>query len=514
MEGVSSRHAGGGQDEKEISVSKQGERVKLPDIIIFNPDSYRADVLGHLDNPAAVTPNLDRLIDEGGVSYANAFAQNPVCTPSRCSFMTGWYPHVHGHRSMKNMLKLHEPSVLSVLRRAGYHVWWGGKNDLVCVEKPEDYLRYCDTKFKPDTRYRGYRKAPSLPPDDPRRGAFYGGVMEPDPDAEYHDTDRAWVEGAIDRLRLKADETPLCLYLPLHFPHPAYHVESEYYEKIDPSRLPPRIPAPEPGAGHPPILDALRREYGAARIDEQTWREVKRIYYGMCMKIDHLFGRLMNALKETGRYDNTLVVFLSDHGDFAGDYSLPEKTHATLQDALLRVPFLIKPHAACKVMPGVRSALTELVDMPATIYDLLGIDPEYTVQGHSLRDSLAGDDQEHHDAVFAEVGSRDNDTSFKNLDVLSMPPDSFYAMQSRAALKAHANGTYAVSCRTRDFKYIRRGYQTKHELYDLRSDPGECRNLYGMHAVAETERMMERRLLDFFMTTADVLPHRQDSRKV
>ncbi|MFH1569680.1 MAG: sulfatase-like hydrolase/transferase, partial [Gemmatimonadota bacterium] len=89
-------------------------------LVIFNPDSYRGDVLGHLGNPGAHTPNVDALVADGAVSYAHAFAQNPVCTPSRCSFMTGWYPHAHGHRSMKNMLKPHEPNLLSVLKREGY----------------------------------------------------------------------------------------------------------------------------------------------------------------------------------------------------------------------------------------------------------------------------------------------------------------------------------------------------------------------------------------------------------
>lgn len=489
---------------------------KRPTIIIFNPDSYRGDVLGHLGNAGAVTPNLDALLHDGGVSYANAFAQNPVCTPSRCSFMTGWYPHVQGHRSMKNMLKSYEPNLLSVLRREGYHVWWGGKNDLFAVEKPEDYLNYCDTKFQPKGySYTGYRQPPPLASDDPRRGAFYAGVMPRDPAATYNDYDTACVEGAIEQLHSHThDEAPLCLYLPLGFPHPAYSVEAEFYDMIDPERLPPRIPSPEPGTPQVPVLDALRSEYQSGRIDEETWRDVKRIYYGMCAKIDHLFGRLVAALKETGRYDDSLILFFSDHGDFTGDYGLPEKTHSTLQDALLHVPFLIKPPADGAVCPGIRNALTELIDMPATIYDLLQIEPGYAVQGQSLRASLAGNDAVHHDAVFAEVGSRANEASFKNLDVVSMPPDSFYAMQSRAALKAHQNGTYAVSCRTRDYKYIRRGYSDFHELYDLRTDPHERDNLHGDPAYAAIEARLERRLLDYFMQTADVLPFRQDSRKV
>ena len=77
---------------------------KRPNIIIFNPDQWRGDVLGHVGNPAAYTPNLDRFVEEDAVSFKNAFCQNPVSTPSRCSFMTGWYPHTRGHRTMHYML--------------------------------------------------------------------------------------------------------------------------------------------------------------------------------------------------------------------------------------------------------------------------------------------------------------------------------------------------------------------------------------------------------------------------
>jgi arylsulfatase A-like enzyme len=62
---------------------------KKPNIIIFNPDQWRGDVMGHLGNPGAVTPNVDRLVQENAVSFSTAFCQNTVCTPSRCSFMTG-----------------------------------------------------------------------------------------------------------------------------------------------------------------------------------------------------------------------------------------------------------------------------------------------------------------------------------------------------------------------------------------------------------------------------------------
>ena len=117
-----------------------------PHILIFNPDEWRGDVMGHLGNPAAVTPNLDAIVESEAVSFANAFCQNPVCTPSRCSFMTGWYPHVRGHRTMFHMLQPDEPMLLRDLKNAGYFVWWGGKNDVVPAQNGFD--DYCDVKYQ------------------------------------------------------------------------------------------------------------------------------------------------------------------------------------------------------------------------------------------------------------------------------------------------------------------------------------------------------------------------------
>ena len=114
---------------------------KKPHIIIFNPDQFRTDALHHMGCEASVTPNFDRTVMEDGVSFSNAFCQNPVCTPSRCSFMTGWYTHVHGHRTMYHMLREHEPVLLKILKENDYYVWWGGKNDLIPGQN--DPLEYC-----------------------------------------------------------------------------------------------------------------------------------------------------------------------------------------------------------------------------------------------------------------------------------------------------------------------------------------------------------------------------------
>ena len=125
---------------------------KKPNIIIFNPDQWRGDMLGYLGYPGAITPNLDKIIKKDAVAFKNAYCQATVCTPSRCSFMTGWYPHVHGHRTMHYMLHTDQgdSSILSELKKSNYFIWWGGKNDLIAGQ--EGFRNHCDIYFEPTNK--------------------------------------------------------------------------------------------------------------------------------------------------------------------------------------------------------------------------------------------------------------------------------------------------------------------------------------------------------------------------
>ena len=92
-------------------------------------DEMSASALGCYGNPAVRTPEFDRIASEG-TRFENCFVQNPVCSPSRCSLMTGTYVHNRGHRTLWNLLKPDEPSLLRYLKQGGYEVKWFGKNDL------------------------------------------------------------------------------------------------------------------------------------------------------------------------------------------------------------------------------------------------------------------------------------------------------------------------------------------------------------------------------------------------
>lgn len=482
-----------------------------PHILIFNPDSYRGDVLGHLNNPGAVTPNVDAMVQHGAVSYANAFAQNPWCTPSRCSFMTGLYPHVQGHRSMKHMLRSHEPNILQVLKHQGYKVWWGGKNDLISVKTREDFFDHVSIKNKP-VPARGRRTSPAIDMDDPRYPMYYRGVFEGEgQDWPFVDSDCMHVRAAAQHIAADPLDEPMCMFLPLGNPHPAYAVEKDFYDLIDPAKLPPRLGVPQ--ADHP-VMNKQRDIFKSHRLSEDHWREIKHVYYAMCAKVDALFGQVVTALKNRGIYDNTLIIFLSDHGDLTGDLDLPEKPVVSLHDALLRVPLVIKPPANVEFKPGVRHSLVELVDMCPTIYDLLNIKPGYDMQGQSLQPSLAGDDSPSRPCVFAELGSRPGEDAFHDQDVLNWKATDFYYQKQLSFHDRFVAGSYAGMARTPDFKYIRRRYENIEELYDLQQDPGELHNVAGQPAYAQAQARMKDHLLDHLMHSVDTLPQDIDPRNI
>lgn len=115
-----------------------------PNILYFVADQMRADTQHYLGNPASITPNLDALVEEG-VGFENAYCQNPVCVPSRCSFLSGLYPHTTGHRTMHFLQEEDEPNILRIMKNAGYEVIWIGRNDVVPGDKTK--TDYCDEYY-------------------------------------------------------------------------------------------------------------------------------------------------------------------------------------------------------------------------------------------------------------------------------------------------------------------------------------------------------------------------------
>lgn len=503
---------------------------KRPHIVIFNPDQWRGDVMGHLGNPAALTPHLDAAVAADAVSFRWAFCQNPVSTPSRCSFMTGWYPHVRGHRSLLHMLRPDDPCLLKILKDSGYFVWWGGKNDLVPAQK--GFEDYCSVRFrdKPEDHQRwGLTRRPMFGDPKQWRGpsggdnyySFFGGKLDKGGDPIYLDGDWCYTLAACDLIRTwqrheasGSGSRPLCIYLPLTYPHVPYCVEEPYFSAIDRAKLPPRILAPHDWNGKPHMLQGIHERLGMQGWSENRWNELRATYYGMCARVDDQFGYVISALKQAGIYDDTAIFFFSDHGDFTGDYGLVEKNQNTFEDCLTRVPFVIKPPASVGAQSGVRDAFVELIDFPATVFALTGIQPQYTHFGRSLLPLLRGQATEHRDAVFCEGGRLPGEKQARDYhrDEELTPGLMYWPREVLQDQEGPVLGK-ATMCRTRDFKFVRRLLEPD-ELYDLRNDPAELHNLAADPAYASVVERLALRMLDWYQQTADVVPWDEDDRWV
>jgi len=497
---------------------------RQPNIIIFNPDQWRGDVMGHLGNPAAVTPFLDRLVADDAVSFRHAYCQNPVCTPSRCSFMTGWYPHVRGHRTMHHMLHAEhdETNLLRELKSHGYTVWWGGKNDL--IPGGSTFSEHCDVHHRPDRaalKARGLTLRPGThgtapqwrgPKDGDNYYSFFCGKLDAGNEELYCDGDWAHVLAAIDFIRDYRSEQPFCLYLPLANPHPPYAVEEPYYSCTDRQKLPPRIPGIDDPA-KPRLLQGIRDRQGLRNWPEERWNELRATYYGMCTRLDRQLELLVDALKDHGHYDDSALFLFADHGDFTGDYGLVEKTQNTFEDCLTRVPLIVKPPKDQPLSPGIRDGLVELVDFTETVYDLTHIDPGYDRFGMSLLPSLADPATPLRDAVFCEGGRRKGEMQSAEAESSSAfdPEGLYWPRCSLQILDDHPWHSKAVMCRTANAKYVYRLYEDD-EFYDLTKDPAELHNAIDNPAYRDAIATLRERTLRWLVETADVVPRITDPR--
>lgn len=488
--------------------------AKKPHIVIFNPDQMRADALHHLGNPASITPNLDSIAANDAVSFRNAFCQNPVCTPSRCSFLTGLYPHTYGQRTISHMLHDNQSSLLMELKNAGYYVWMNGRNDFLPAQKPGIF-----DKHATETYFGG--NVQQLGPEDPNiKGelgsdsfySFYNGKLKVNEQGVNYSSDDDSVDAAIDRIKNRPADQPLCIFLGLLYPHPPYQIEEPYFSAIDRSKLPPRILPPESWEGKPSMVKGLFENFGMQGWTEERWDELRAVYLGMCMKVDYLFGKLCQALKDEGIYDDTAIFFFSDHGDYTGNYGIVEKNQNTFEDCLTNVPFLIKPPKGIEVDAGVSDGMVELVDFYATAIELAGVEPDHTHFGKSLLQVIKDRSKEHREYVFCEGGRLLEERHCSEAsDVGGLNP--YFPYYPRISLQASEGPEHgkATMLRSKKYKYVRRLFE-KDEFYDLENDPMELHNRIDDPEYSNIINEFRINMLDWYQTTCDIVPFKQDSR--
>lgn len=496
--------------------------MKKPHVIMFVADQYRMDSIGYGSCEAAVTPNFNQLAEEG-LGFQHAFCQNTVCVPSRISFMTGYYPHVKGYRTMHHLAGSDEPNLLKNMKDNGYHVYWGGRNDI--LREDVDLRAYChERNNRYEAMFNAYRgrsednkgertkkvlkhmkeeREKRMKGPERFRYSHYYGVEDV---SGFRDADMLEIQDAITFIRHYDGEEPLMLYLALALPHPPYQVDQKYYDQIDPNKIPKPIRlTPEQLNMKPAMERGIRANQKLYHMSDEELKEIKRVYLAMGTKLDDGFGQLMHALKEKGMYDDSLIMMFSDHGDYTGDFEIAEKSQNTFEDVLTNVPLIIKPPFNVDSKLG-EEALVELIDLQATIYDIADIEAPHTHFGQSLLPILKGK-KEHRDFVFTEGGRIDGEEHCT--DSGHAKSNEYWA---RTVVQNEIPGhTKALMVRNKSYKFVYRLYE-KNEFYDLEKDPYELNNEIENEAYASFIHEFKKVALKHYMETTDVVPKRRDAR--
>jgi len=421
--------------------------MKPKNALVIMGDHFRADAMGCLGNPLALTPNLDRL-SARSVRFENCFTQSPVCSPARHTLATGRYVHAHGVANNRDKPLPGMRTLAHALQPLGYrrfqtgHMHWGDPlmdngyeewtKTHVWLESASSAARkYCEWEHQAMTRRR--TAGPS-----PRNRQEYSGYT--------------MARRAIEKMESAVGcGEPFLGWVAFSEPHPPFYPPREIYERIDQSRI--ALPGQAPEGAPPPHPDILKKRREWAHLTGVEIRQMIAGYYGMVALLDEYAGTVLGAIDRLGVRDDTIVIFTSDHGDQMWEHRLFLKF--VMREGAVHVPLLIHV-PGCE--PGTRVELVEHVDVFPTICELLGTQVPSSVQGRSLVPLLRGDPApgDWRDAVFSQIG----DTRM---------------------------------IRTANWKLNLYGGEPG-ELFDLKNDPKEFHNRIGDPACAGTIRSLFDRL--------------------
>lgn len=468
---------------------------KVRNALYIMCDQLRWDYLSCYGHPRLATPNIDALARRG-IKFSNAYVQSPVCGPARMSSYTGRY--VASHRSTWNFvpLPIDERTLGDYLRPAGVRVALSGKTHVEpdraamarCGIDPasERGLLLAEGGFEPFDRTDG------VFPGDPSplfqaspygkylaaRGYGSGNAWHdwvnsaagpngevlsgwrmryarlPARIPEEHSETAYTTTRALEFIRAQGDR-PWCLHLSYIKPHWPYVAPRPYHELYGPEDVPPAVRHERERAAHPVLASYMQHEESRAFARDEVRRTVIPTYMGLVKQIDDHVGRVTACLAETGRSDDTLIVFTSDHGDYLGDHFLGEKE--LFHDASARVPLIVcDPDPLADASRGrVRDELAEGIDVVPTLLDAFGLPiPEHLLEGRSLLPFTRGPAP----AAWREIAVSELDYAFRSDTV--------------ARLNRSVRSCRAVMLRDERWKYVHfDGFGP--QLFDLRDDPEE-----------------------------------------
>jgi arylsulfatase len=309
-----------------------------PNLLLITTDQQRFDTIGH---EAVRTPHLDQLRYQG-VQFTRAYAQTPICVPARVSIMTGRGPFHHGmtHNGPSSAVMGRDGTLPALLREQGYGTAAIGKLHFT----PQRARHGFDETVLPDDYYRAMAGQPQQPM---RHGLgqneLYPGLATV-PEAQ---TLTAWIaDQCVQYIRDRRDPTvPFFLWASFSKPHPPLDPPEPYASMYSDQSI------PEPVCGQwavddhtcPPAFARQRQRGSFDLLPPPVVRAARAAYYGLVTQVDYAIGRIFAGLQDIGLFDDTLILFTSDHGEFLGDHRCGNKV--MFHEPSARIPFLLRPPA-------------------------------------------------------------------------------------------------------------------------------------------------------------------------
>ena len=450
-----------------------------PNILLIHADQHRADCLGCMGNPDVKTPQIDALAADG-VRHTRHYTVYPVCTPSRYSMLSGLYPHQHTGWTNVSSIPSHTRTFPKMLKQAGYHTAAVGKmhmsptyldvgfDELILAEQcgvgryEDEYHEMLADKGKIDAvdvrdqvlEVRAHASADYF--------ASFGAEESDLPLSEYS---TEWItEQALSEIQNWNHEGGRFLMVGYVKPHHPFDPPAPYSTMYDPDKL---TLLPDFTAENLPVDYARNPGYFDMKtLTEPALRKAMALYYGCITEIDDGVGRLVAALKEAGLYENTMIIYTSDHGEFLGCHHMLLKGNH-LYEPLAKIPLIIKypenTHAGI-----VDEGLSENIDLAPTILRVANAQIPYEMSKIYLNEGVS------RPFAFSEgdYGAGKSDRCFH----------------------------YMI--RDERFKLILTGSFEKGLLFDLQKDPNELDNLFDHPAHAAVRAHLSKELASYLIFCA------------
>lgn len=466
-----------------------------PNIVMIMTDQHRADFSRLAGFGLDTTPFLDSLAVAGSW-FPHAYTSAPACVPARTSLLTGRYPSAHRVTQNSNEnVAFFTRDLVDVLRDAGYRTVFSGKPHM--YRKPEDFDSYSGPYFHTE----GPERSTSDHEFDVWLESLDHGVShEPTPFPLERQLSFRIVSDAIDLVSDRVDERPVFLWVSFPEPHNPYQVPEPYFSMFDESDVPDRVNGPEAADAKGAQWAWLRELIEEKRPGyDEEWRRYRANYCGELRLLDDQIKRLLTHLEQE-LDGETIIVFLSDHGDFVGEYGLQRKG-VGMPECLMRIPLFF--YWPGHIEAAMREQLVSIADVLPTLCEILGLKIPPGVQGRSLEPILTGHavPADVFSSVYAERGFGGAEYGPGERPPLHFP----YPGRTFDELNTVTQSGRSAMVRRGNHKLIAHS-SGRAELYDLEADPTETRNLIDQHESAAVRSAMLADLVQWLLHVQDDLP--------